>query len=82
MDFQPLIDWCRSYYAQYPIFCYVLAGVILLLLLWKPTKVLKTLVLILVLVVILYICATLVGSIQGGSSLTDKAVRRTEKGIE
>ena len=82
MDFQPLLDWCFNFYAQYPIFCYVLAGVLLLLALWKPVKVIKTALLVLVLIVILYICITIVNSMMGGMQSKEKAVHRTEKAIE
>lgn len=82
MDFHPLFDWCFNFYAQYPIFCYVLVGALLLLILWKPAKVIKTALLILVLIVILYVCINIVNSMMGGMQIKDKAIHRTEKAIE
>lgn len=82
MDFQPLFDWIYTYYVNYPIFFYVLGGALLLLILWKPAKVLKTTFLILVLVVIVYICFYLIGSMNVGMNVKDKAIHRTQKAIE
>lgn len=82
MDVQPLLDWCFNFYAQYPTFCYVLAGVVLLLTLWKPAKVIKITLLTLVLIVILYICSSIVTSMQGGANIKEKALRRTEQALE
>lgn len=82
MNLHPLFDWCFNFYAQYPIFCYVLAGVLLLLALWKPAKVIKTTLLILVLIVILYVCFNIVNSMMGSMQSKEKAVHRTEKAIE
>lgn len=82
MDFQPLIDWGYSFYAQYPLFSYVLAAVLLLLILWKPAKVLKAAILLLVLSLILYVCFYLIGSMNVGMDVKEKAIHRTEKAIE
>lgn len=82
MDFQPLIDWGYSFYAQYQIFCYVLAGILVLLSLWKPFKILKAACLLLTLAVIVYICFYLIDSMNVGMDVKEKAIHRTEKAIE
>ncbi|WP_303720178.1 hypothetical protein [Malonomonas rubra] len=82
MDFQPLLDWVYTYYVQYPTFFYVVVGVLLLLILWKPAKVLKTTFLVLVLIFIVYICFYLIGSMNVGMNVKEKAIHRTEKAIE
>jgi len=82
MDFQPLFDWTYTFYIQYPIFCYLLAGVLVLLTLWKPVKVLKASCLILVLAGILYICFSLIGSMNAGVNIKEKAINRTEEAIK
>ncbi len=82
MDFQLFIDWTNSFYQQYPLFCYVAGGALLLLSLWKPRKVLRSLLLALVLMVILYISFWLIDSINFGKGLTEKGIQRSEQAIE
>jgi len=82
MDMQQLLDWPSSFYNQYPVFCYVAGGVVLLLIFWKPRNALKNLLFLLVLVLVLYICLTLVQSIDFGISVKDKEIHKTEKEIE
>jgi len=82
MDFQLFIDWVNSFYQQYPLFCYVAGGALLLLSLWKPRKVLRSLLLALVLMVILYISFWLIDSINFGKGLTEKGIQRSEQAIE
>lgn len=82
MDFQPLINWTYNFYAQYPIFCYVFSGILLLFALWKPFKILKAACLLLVLAIIVYICFYLIGSMNVGMDVKEKAIHRTENAIE
>ena len=82
MDFQQILDWGYTFYAQYPIFCYILLGVVVLLTLWKPAKVLKTSLLLLVLLVVLYICFFLIGSLNVGMDAKNRAAHKTEKALE
>jgi len=82
MGIQTLIDWAHTFFVQYSVFCYVLGGIILLLILWKPAKVLKTTFLILILLIILYACFYLLGIMNLGIDVKDKAIYRTEKSIE
>jgi hypothetical protein len=82
MDLEHLFDWGYTFYVQYPVFCYVAGGILLLLVLWKPFKVLKSAFLVLVLVAIVYIAFYLIDSMNVGLDVKDKAVHRTEKAIE
>ncbi len=82
MDIQQLLDSASSFYHRYPIFCYVAGALIILVVLWKPRKALKNLLLLLVLGLILYIGLTLVSSVDFGIAVKDKAIHRTEKEIE
>ena len=82
MDFELLIDWANSFYQQYPIFCYVLGGALLLMALWKPRKVLRSLLLALILVALLYFSFWLIDSINFGKDLTEKGIQRSEQAIE
>ncbi len=82
MDFQLFIDWANSFYQQYPLFCYVAGGALLLLSLWKPRKVLRSLLLALILVALLYISFWLIDSINFGKDLTEKGIQRSEQAIE
>lgn len=82
MDLQTLYAWAQHFYLQYPIFCYVLGGILLLLTFWKPLKVLKAALLLLALAVILYICFALIDSMNFGREIKEKAIHRTEKSLE
>ena len=82
MDFQPVIDWVQHLYARYPAPSYVIAGVLLLVLIWKPFKVLKKVFLLLIMAGILYVCFYLLDSMTAGMDSKDKAIHRTEKAIE
>ena len=82
MDFQPLFDWTYNFYLQYPTFCYVIGGGMLLLALWKPLKVLKGILLLLLLALILYLCFFMIKSINFSMDVKEKAIHRTEKAIE
>ena len=81
MDLNPLIDWTVDYYARYPIFCYAAGGILLLLTLWKPIKVLKNAFLLLILLTLLYFGSQLIGSLEVGMKASDKAAKRTEEAI-
>ncbi len=82
MDLQPLLDWGLSFYHRYPEFCYVAAGVLVLLALWKPFKVLRAACVMLVLAVLVYIGFFLINSMNVGIKVKDKAIHRTEKALE
>ena len=82
MNFQPLFDWAYNFYLQYPIFCYVIGGGMLLLVLWKPLKVFKGILLMLVLATIVYLCFCMTNSINIGIGVKEKAIHRTENAIE
>ncbi len=82
MNFQPLFNWAYSFYLQYSIFCYVIGGVVLLLVFWKPLKVLKSILLMLVLALILYLCFIMTQSVDFSIGVKEKAIHRTEKAIE
>jgi len=82
MDFQPLIDWGYSFYLQNSTFCHVFAAALLFFILWKPAKILKGIFLLLIMVIILYICYQLIGSMNAGMDIKENAVNRTERAIE
>lgn len=82
MDLQQLSDWGYTFYVQYPAFCYVAGGIFLLLVLWKPFKVLKSAFLVLVLAAVVSIAFYLLDSMNVGLEVKGKAVHRTEKAIE
>ena len=82
MDFQPLIDGVHNIYAQYPLYCYLAAGALFLLTVWKPAKMLKRALLLLVLLVVVYICFFLIDSMFSGVDVKQKAIHRTESKIE
>lgn len=82
MDFQQLIDWGYSFYAQYPIFCYVVAGILLLVSLWKPFNALKMAFLLLVLATILCLCFYLIDSMNVGMEIKKGASQRTQKELD
>ena len=82
MDFSQISDWAITFYRQYPEFCSVVAAILLLLILWKPFKVLKNVLLLLVLAVIVYAAFYLIGSMNVGMDIKNKAIHRTEKAIK
>ncbi len=82
MDFHSLIAWAQSLYASYPLYCYLAAGALLLLTLWKPAKMLKNAFLLLILLAVLYVCFFLIDSMKTGVDVKEKAAHRTESQIE
>lgn len=82
MDFQALLEWARNLFARYPLYCSLAAAALLLLTLWKPAKMLKRAVLLLVLLVVLSLCFFLIDSMKTGVSIKEKAAQRTENLIE
>ena len=79
MDFQPILNWFNNIYLQYPILCYVIGGAILVLVLWKPLKVLKFFLLMLVLALIVYACLYLTKAIDFGIATKETEMNRTLK---
>ncbi len=77
-----LLAWAGDFYARYPIFCYVAGGVLLLLVLWKPAKILKNIFLLLVLLAVIYFAVQVFGSLETGIKLKDKGTKRTEEAIK
>lgn len=82
MDVQQIVAWGESFYGQYPLFCYIAGGLLLLLALWKPFKVLKNVCLLLVLVAVVAAAFYLIDSMNFGVKIKNKAIHRTEKAIE
>jgi len=77
-----LINWLTDLYYQYPLFCYLLGAVLLLLLIWKPAKLLKFAFLVLVLLGILYVAFTFINSAKTGAKYTKQGIEKSEKGLE
>lgn len=82
MDFAPIFDWAINFYSQYPQFCYIVGGILLVLVLWKPAKVLKNALLLLVLLLVVYVAFYMVDSMNFGKKIKEEAIHRTEKAIE
>lgn len=82
MDLQPLLTWGHDLYTEYPLYFYLIAGALLLLTLWKPAKMLKRALLLLVLLAVLYVCFFLIDSMRTGVDVKQKAAHRTEDMIE
>jgi hypothetical protein len=82
MELHTVTAWAEDFYARYPIFCYLAGGIMLLLTLWKPAKILKNLFLVMVLLTIIYFAMQLFGSLQTGMILKDQGSKRTEDAIK
>jgi len=82
MDIDLLVDWGFDFYAHNQIFCLVAGGVLLILVLWKPLKVLKTAFLVLILLAILYAAFFLIDSMKVGVQVKEHGVQRMEKSLE
>ena len=82
MDFSVLIDWAQDLYASYPIFCYALGAVLLLLLLWKPARVLKIIFLAAVLMALIYGLVLLTDTITSGVKVKEGGLQKTQKALE
>lgn len=77
MSFQPLFSWLNGLYIQNPIFCYAIAGTILVLALWKPVKVMKFIGLVLVLGLIVYASLYLTKAIDFSTATKKTEMNRT-----
>jgi len=77
MSIQPLFSWLNSLYLQNPILCYAIAGAIIVLVLWKPVKVLKFIVLVLVLALIVYASLYLTKAIDFSIATKKTEMNRT-----
>ena len=82
MDLDLLVDWGYDFYASQPAFCYVLAGVLLVLLLWKPAKVVKTALLILILLAILFAAFFMIDSMKVGMQVKEQGIEKMEKSLQ
>lgn len=82
MDVGLLWDWVGSLYERYPLFSYVAAVLFVLLLIWKPVKVLKNFLVILVFLTLLYLALNLVESMNFGVKVKEQGIRNSEKGID
>lgn len=82
MDSNRMIEWGLNFYSRSPEFCYVVAGILLVLLLWKPLKVLKTALLLSILAAIIAISFYLIDSMDVGRKIKKDAIHRTEKALE
>jgi len=82
MDLHQVIDWGFDFYLRYPIFCYVVAGVLLVLILWKPAKVLKTAFLLLILLALLYAAFFLINSMNIGVQVKEQGIQKMEKALK
>lgn len=81
MDFQTLLNWLNNIYLQYPILCYAIGGAILIFALWKPLKVLKFILLMLVLALIVYAGLYFTKAIDFGIATKETEMNRTLKEI-
>lgn len=82
MEFSQLYQLGLDFYHHYPLFCYIAAGLLALFALWKPFKVLKSVFWLTILVIIIYLIFQLIGSMDAGIKMKDKAIHRTEKALE
>jgi len=82
MALSRVFDWGFQFYADYPMFCYVAGAVLLLLLLWKPAKVLKAAFLVVVLLTLLYLAFFLVDSMKTGVKVKEQGLDRMEKSLQ
>lgn len=82
MDLDQVVDWGVNFYLHYPVFCYVLAGLLLVLILWKPAKVLKMAFLILILLAILYVAFFLIKSMNVGVQVKEHGLQKMEKALK
>ena len=82
MNFNWIFDWGGDIYARYPIFCYVAAAVLFILLIWKPAKVLKTALLVLILLAILSAAFFLIQSTNVGVQVKEQGLQKMEKSLE
>lgn len=82
MEISQLLDWGFSFYRQYPVLCYGLAAVLLVVTLWKPFKVLKAAFLLLVLAICLYIGLTLINTMKIGVENKNRGAHRLEQTTE
>jgi|GEM_PF-1863486 len=82
MDLSQVINWGVDFFYRYQVFCYVLAGVLLILLLWKPAKVMKTAFLVLILLAVLYFIFLLIDSMQVGVQVKQQGIHKSEKALE
>jgi hypothetical protein len=82
MDFKQVFAWMRDFYANYPIFCYMAAGILLVLLLWKPVKVLKTALLVFILLVVFSGIFYLIDSMKTGIRIEKQGMQQTEKSLQ
>ncbi len=78
---QNLIDQLFMFYHDNSVFCMVAGGILVVLLLWKPVKVLKGIILLIILAAVLYVAIRLVDSVNFGSSLKKSGIERTEKAL-
>ncbi len=81
MDFD-LVDWALDFFAQNQLFCYVAAGILVVLIIWKPGKILKNAFLLLVLLGLIYFVMQIFTSINVGRSVKDKAIHKTERAMK
>ena len=78
---QSLIDKLFMFYEHNSLFCMVAGAALVLLILWKPAKMLKRIALVVVLALIVYTAISLVDSANFGSNLKKSGIERTEKAL-